>query len=188
MTKPATREQIIETADRLFYQQGFNHTSFSDIAAQLNISRGNFYYHFQTKDDILQSVIEARLEKTREMLKRWEEEASTPKARIKKYMQILNTNWDKIQYYGCPVGTLCTELAKLNHASLPEANRLFTLFRNWLREQFIQLGCEENADELAMQVLAWSQGVATLANAFADKKFAQQEVRKMCNWLDNYNK
>ena len=31
-TAKATREQIIETADRLFYEQGFTHTSFADVA------------------------------------------------------------------------------------------------------------------------------------------------------------
>ncbi|MDD9913854.1 MAG: helix-turn-helix domain containing protein, partial [Rhodospirillaceae bacterium] len=37
----------------LFYRHGFDHTSFADIAEAVQISRGNFYYHFRTKDDIL---------------------------------------------------------------------------------------------------------------------------------------
>ena len=38
-----TREHIVRAADELFYQQGFDHTSFADIAKAVNISRGNFY-------------------------------------------------------------------------------------------------------------------------------------------------
>ena len=60
---------------------------------------------------------------------------------------------------------------------------LFTLFRTWLRRQFTLLGREADADELAMHLLARSQGVATLANAFHDEKFIKQEVEQMCDWL-----
>ncbi|GAT69462.1 transcriptional regulator [Planomonospora sphaerica] len=76
------------------------------------------------------------------------------------------TNRADIQSYGCPVGTLTTELAKPGHPSLEAAGGLFALSRTWLREQFAQLGYGEQADELAMHVLAFSQGVATLAHAF----------------------
>ncbi|HBU98755.1 TetR/AcrR family transcriptional regulator, partial [Thalassospira lucentensis] len=68
----ATRDRIIETADILFYQQGFEATSFADIALAVGISRGNFYHHFKTKDDILDGVINHRLANTEQMLDRWE--------------------------------------------------------------------------------------------------------------------
>ena len=71
MSGRATRDQIVEAADRLFYRQGYEHTSFSDIADVVRISRGNFYYHFKTKDEILDAVIEARLADTRAMLDQW---------------------------------------------------------------------------------------------------------------------
>jgi hypothetical protein len=85
--------------------------------------------------------------------------------------------------HGCPVGTLCAELAKLDHASQAEANKLFTLFRTWLGRQFMLLGRDADADALAMHLLARSQGVATLANAFRDSAFIEQEVALMCDWL-----
>lgn len=184
MAHGATRQHIVEAADDLFYRQGFEHTSFADIAKVVNISRGNFYHHFKTKDDILDAVIKTRLDRTQHMLADWEEEGATPKDRIKSYIKILLTNWSMIKDYGCPVGTLCTELAKLNHASKAEANKVFTLFRVWLRNQFSQLGHTQDADALAMHVLSWSQGVATLGNAFDDCKYVKQEVGKMCDWLD----
>jgi AcrR family transcriptional regulator len=179
-----TRQQIVEAADDLFYRQGFEHTSFADIAKVVNISRGNFYHHFKTKDDILDAVIKTRLDRTQYMLADWEEEGATPKDRIKSYVKILLTNWSMIKDYGCPVGTLCTELAKLDHASKAEANKVFTHFRLWLKNQFSQLGHTQNADALAMHVLTWSQGVATLGNAFDDYKYVKQEVDKMCDWID----
>lgn len=181
-TKP-TRENIVEAADDLFYRQGFEHTSFSDIAHAVKISRGNFYYHFKTKDDILDAVIKQRLENTRAMLDNWEEQDGNPEERIRCFIRILIMNRARITLYGCPVGTLSTELAKLDHHYQVEANRLFTLFRTWLRDQFIELGRSKDADELAMHLLARSQGVATLAQAFRDEVFIDQEVAQMCDWL-----
>ena len=183
MSEKTTRDQIVEAADRLFYRQGYEHTSFSDIAGAVQISRGNFYYHFKTKDEILDAVIGARLADTRTMLERWDIEGKTPEDRIRSFINILIANRADIKRYGCPVGTLCGELAKLGHAAQAEANQLFTLFRTWLRRQFTLLGREADADALAMHLLARSQGVATLANAFHDEKFIRQEVSQMEDWL-----
>ena len=183
MKDKPTRDQIIEAADQLFYRQGYEYTSFSDIADAVQISRGNFYYHFKSKDEILEAVISARLSHTRKMLQQWETEGIQPEDRIRSFIHILITNKTNIKLYGCPVGTLCTELAKLNHASQEDANRLFTLFRSWLRKQFRLLGRKADADELALHLLARSQGVATLANAFHDEKFIKREVKQMCDWL-----
>lgn len=184
MDGKTTREQIVDAADQLFYRNGYEHTSFSDIANAVQISRGNFYYHFKSKDEILDAVINVRLTNTRAMLEKWEIEGKHPEDRIRSFIHILITNHDKIKHHGCPVGTLCTELAKLNHASQAEANKLFSLFRTWLSRQFTLLGRKDDADELAMHLLARSQGVATLSNAFQDEKFVKKEVKLMCDWLD----
>jgi AcrR family transcriptional regulator len=183
MADKTTRDQIVEAADQLFYRQGFEHTSFADIAAKVKISRGNFYHHFKSKDQILDAAIERRLAKTRAMLDRWEIEGSEPTARIGSFINILIANRPDIERYGCPVGTLCSELAKLGHPARGEANELFTLFREWLRRQFVLLGRKQDADTLAMHLLARSQGVATLAAALRDEQLIDQEVRQMREWL-----
>lgn len=183
MNDSSTRERIVEAADRLFYEQGFDHTSFSDISDAVHISRGNFYHHFKSKDDILEAVIARRLGDTREMLDQWQAEWETPEQRIRSFIHMLVANRDKIMDYGCPVGSLCTELAKLDHTAQAEAAGLFTLFRDWLRKQFELMGRTQDADTLAMHLLARSQGVATLANAFHDEAFVAQEVMRMDAWL-----
>lgn len=188
MTKQATdtRDRIVETADRLFYENGYGHTSFADIAAAVELSRGNFYYHFKTKDEILAAVIELRRQKTQAMLDAWTAQAAQPAARIGRFIDMMAMNAPAIRRNGCPVGTLCTELAKLEHPALPQANTLFTLFREWLRAQFSQLGARAaaDADGLAMHLLARSQGIATLASAFNDGAFIEQEVSQLHKWLD----
>lgn len=184
MQQATTRNQIISAADTLFYQQGYAHTSFAHIADAVKISRGNFYYHFRTKDEILEAVIAQRMDATKQMLKCWEQESEDPRERIKCYMRIVISNWDKIRHFGCPVGTLSLELSKLSHASQEQARAIFSIFRHWLTGNFRALDCGRESDALAMTVLAWSQGVATLGNSFQDEKFVRREVRRMCQWLD----
>lgn len=184
MSGKATREDIVEAADGLFYRHGFDHTSFADIAEAVRISRGNFYYYFKTKDEILDAVIARRLTKTRAMLDQWEMAGDTPAARLRSFIDMLIANRIDIKRYGCPVGTLCTELAKLGHAAKDDAKALFTLFRVWLHRQFELLGRKADADELAMHLLMRSQGVATLATAFHDEAFIRHEVQQMHAWLD----
>src|SRR5947209_15217534 len=105
MSDKTTRDHIVEAADQLFYRHGYEHTSFSDIADIVQISRGNFYYHFKTKDEILEAVINARLAATRTMLQRWEIEGKQPEDRIRSFIYILISNRNDIKRYGCPVGT-----------------------------------------------------------------------------------
>ncbi|UDQ90365.1 TetR/AcrR family transcriptional regulator [Xanthobacter autotrophicus] len=175
-----TRAAIVAAADRLFYENGFASTSFADIAAAVKLSRGNFYYHFKSKDEILAAVIALRLERTRQMLERWEADGADAEGRILSFIGILIANRAKIMRFGCPVGTLCNELAKLDHAAGADAARLFTLFRDWLARQFRALGhSEDEAARLAMHLLARSQGVATLASSIGDDAFINAEVAEM---------
>lgn len=178
-----TRQDIVEAADLLFYQRGFEHTSFADIAAVVNISRGNFYHHFKSKDEILDAVIGQRHAKTLIMLDGWEADGDSPADRIRSFINILIANRMDIKRFGCPVGTLNTELTKLDHPAQSDAAVLFSLFRKWLRKQFKLMGRTKDADALAMHLLARSQGAATLANAFNSESFLRQEAKGMRDWL-----
>lgn len=183
MPKSSTHDRIVEIADTLFYEQGFDATSFADIAMIAGISRGNFYYHFKTKDEILDAVIARRMAATKLMLDEWSAETADPAARIICFINILITNGSKIMAYGCPVGTLTLELNKLDHHAHGRASAIFTLFTDWLSKQFAALGHAE-AKVLAMHVLARTQGVATLASAFGDEAFMRHEVDELCDWVN----
>ena len=180
-----TRDQIIDAADDLFYRRGYAHTSFADIAGAVEISRGNFYYHFKAKDQILDAVIARRLADTEQMLADWADESDDPADRIRSFIHILIRNQGDIERFGCPVGTLNTEMRKLEHPAGAEAKRLFALFRDWLVVEFDRLGLGQNSAQLALHLLARSQGIATLSNTFQDRAFVDREVTAMCDWLDD---
>lgn len=177
-----TRERIVVAADDLFYRQGFKATSFEDVAGAVGISRGNFYHHFRAKDAILDAVIGRRLAATQAMLTEWEAAAEDPAERICLFVRILIANGPSIMEHGCPVGTLCTELAKLAHPHLPAASAIFELFARWLERQFAMIG-HEDANARAFHVLAFSQGIATLAVALRDADAVRREVDHVCAWV-----
>jgi TetR/AcrR family transcriptional regulator, transcriptional repressor for nem operon len=129
-------------------------------------------------------VIAARIAERRQMLRRWEADHDTPQGRIRCYINIVIANEADIESHGCPVGTLTTELSKLAHPSLDGATAIFTLFRSWLGVQFTALGRAQDADELAMHVLAASQGIAVMSQAYRDREFARREAGQLCAWVD----
>ena len=52
------RKEILDAADELFGQKGFDGTSTNDILEKVGIARGTLYYHFKSKEDIMDALIE----------------------------------------------------------------------------------------------------------------------------------
>ena len=52
------RTELIETAESLFSQKGYEYTAVSDIVKKINVGQGTFYHYFKSKEDILEAVAE----------------------------------------------------------------------------------------------------------------------------------
>jgi AcrR family transcriptional regulator len=52
------RNEILDAADELFGEKGFDGTSTNDILEKVGIARGTLYYHFKSKEDIMDALIE----------------------------------------------------------------------------------------------------------------------------------
>ena len=52
------RNEILDVAERLFCAKGFDNASTNDILTEIGIARGTLYYHFKSKEDILDAMIE----------------------------------------------------------------------------------------------------------------------------------
>ena len=48
----ATRDQILDAATRLIHLQGYHDTSLDDVLRESGVGKGNFYYHFHSKEDL----------------------------------------------------------------------------------------------------------------------------------------
>lgn len=57
-----TRERILTEAARLFYQKGFENTTIDDIQKSAGIARGSIYYHFTSKQEILEAIVDRMAE------------------------------------------------------------------------------------------------------------------------------
>ena len=55
------REEVIETAERLFYSRGYEKTSVQDILDEMHFSKGGFYHHFESKLQLLEAICEMRV-------------------------------------------------------------------------------------------------------------------------------
>jgi AcrR family transcriptional regulator len=55
--KAHTRARIVESARLLFNRHGFSGVSIDDIMAEAGLTRGGFYNHFNTKEDLYAEVV-----------------------------------------------------------------------------------------------------------------------------------
>jgi AcrR family transcriptional regulator len=177
------RVRIIEAADELFYKRGYNQTSFSDIADITGIPRGNFYYYFKTKDDILAAVVEARIRHYQEGLHNCDNISDNPRERLLAFVDNMAANEDAVVDSGCPIGSLCAELAKDTDALQSKAREVFELLRDWISRQFEEMGFAD-AENKAMDMLARMQGVAVMASAFKDNTYLQRSIDDLKSWIN----
>jgi TetR/AcrR family transcriptional repressor of nem operon len=178
------RTRIIEAADQLFYQRGYNQTSFSDIADITGIPRGNFYYYFKTKDDILAAVVDARVKHYQEALANCDAVSDSPRDRLLSFIDNMASSEDTVIDSGCPIGSLCSELAKDTDALQSKSREVFELLRDWMSKQFAEVGLAD-ADDKAMDMLSRMQGVAIIACAFKDSAYLHRSIADLKRWINN---
>lgn len=178
------RQRIVEAADQLFYTRGYHQTSFRDISDATGIPRGNFYYYFKTKDDILSAVVGSRVQIYGDILKACEQQSDEPRQRLLCFSNMLSSFEDNVIEVGCPIGTLCSELAKDKDELQQVSRAVFAMQRNWLAEQFSALNYS-NADEKAMDMLARIQGITVMASAFKDRDFVQRSLVELQSWINS---
>ena len=175
-----TRLTIIKAANKLFYQQGFHKTAFSDIVKEVGLSKGNITYHFKSKDDILQAVFQQRITKTKDMLALWDKQHPDAKDRLNCFIDSLKEGKSDLTRYGCPHGTLASELGKNNTLTRALSQDHFDLIRHWLAEQFINLDFSlEQANDAALELFTRGQGICVLAQVYNDEDLFVNEIDKL---------
>lgn len=54
----ARKNEILDVAEQLFVEKGFDNASTNDIINKIGIARGTLYYHFKSKEEILDAIVE----------------------------------------------------------------------------------------------------------------------------------
>lgn len=178
-----TRAEIVDSAKALFYERGYDGTTFSDIVEAAGVYRGNINYYFKTKDDILLAVIDRHREEFDALMAEWTATIADPRERLMAFAGMIVAREAALTRYGCPIGSLNTELGKDRLGLQQSARALFDLFRDWLTAQFRALGADAEAENLALHLLGRAQGVAVIAHVYQDAELLHREVAGLEKWI-----
>jgi AcrR family transcriptional regulator len=83
-----SRESLIETAARLFAQNGYNKTNVRELAEAVGMKAGSIFYHFKVKEDILYAVMKQAIESLLETTQKDIVTATTPVERLRVLVRI----------------------------------------------------------------------------------------------------
>ena len=180
---PGKRERLIAAACDLFYRQGIAGTTLAHIAEAAEVPLGNMYYYFKTKDDIVAAVVEARTEEIRSATAALQRRHGSPKARLKALVGMLAESRDTIADHGCPLGTLCTELANQPGQSPELTAPIMQALLDWTEQQFQAMG-RRDARDLALELVIAYEGSAVLTNALARPEVMAHQARRLEKWIN----
>jgi len=181
--RPGKRERLVTAAQELVYRQGVARTTLAHIAEAAEVPIGNVYYYFKTKDDIVGAVVQTQTQQIESTLADLERRHRSPKARLKALVRFLAGHADATAQFGCPHGTLSTELAKQAEGTDPLATALMQTQLEWVEQQFRIMG-RRDAHDLAVELLVGYQGSAVLTNALAQPDLMARQARRLEKWID----
>jgi AcrR family transcriptional regulator len=158
MPKPAMKDRILETADRLFYLQGIRAVGVDTIAAEIGISKRTLYNHFPSKDALISAYLKRRFVAPRPSEK-------PPAEQILGTFDSLERRFSARDFRGCPFVNAVAELGSEDRSVRQIAIAFKESRRLWFRDLLVQLG------------VADAEGLATQLTLLVDGSIAQDLVR-----------
>ncbi len=190
MVQTDSRERIIYTALRLFWEKGYFSTSISDVLSAANVHSGSLYHFFPGKQDLLLAVLETYQAGIGPMLlgPAWEgieDPIEKIYALLARYREnIVQTDCT----YGCPIGSLALEI---HEPDPPVREGLVANFDAWITavEQ-----CLEDAGDrvpaaldrraIAEFVLTTMEGGVMLARTYRSVDYFDRAIAQLRTYLD----
>ena len=186
-TKPeGKRERLVASARSLIHEQGVHRTTLAEVAERGDVPLGNVYYYFKTKDELVRAVLDGYHKEAEKLIESFERHRS-PQARLKALVQNWEDMRDEVARHGCPMGTLCAELDKVDGGADRDAAAVMARIIDWAEEQFRQLG-QRDARDLAVALFAGIQGAALLANTFRDPTILARQGRHLERWIESFSR
>lgn len=117
MGRTEARQRLLETADRLFYQEGFRSVGIDKIIAEAGVAKMTLYAHFPSKDDLIVAVLKYReqclLEFFQEAMARHGKRSKDP---LLAFFAALEELFEAPGFRGCAFQNAAVELADPTHA------------------------------------------------------------------------
>ncbi|NKY42406.1 TetR/AcrR family transcriptional regulator [Nocardia cerradoensis] len=177
------RERLAAAAAEVFHRQGVEKTTIADIARAAEVPVGNVYYYFKTKDQLIQAAIGAHAQTLDGFLAELDREPR-PVDRVRALIRSWVDQRDLAARYGCPSGTLATELDKRSDGMEQELAEVMGVLLAWVQRQFEEMG-RADARELAVALIASYQGISLLTNTFRDPELMRTEGDRLERWIDS---
>jgi len=161
-----TRAALLEAAERVFADRGFRGASVDAVVAAAGLSKGTFYWHFKSKDDLLFALLEERIDRPMgELIERLEsapaETDMAPEAN-RWFVDLLQRERNVLllehEYWA-----LAARDEKLRSRYARRQERLRSALAGALRARNSQLGApvfDTPAEEVATAYLALANGLA----------------------------
>src|SRR5512134_3956719 len=132
----STREAILAAAMRLMAVQGYRNTPLDDVLRESGVGKGNFYYHFRSKEElgyaILDQLVAAFLERTLQPCFAGAG-GGDPLGQIRCFLdRIREIQRERNAVGGCPLGNLVAELSDLHEGFRARLNGVFSAWRERL--------------------------------------------------------
>ena len=169
----ATRDQILNAASRLIHVQGYQSTSLDDVLRESGVGKGNFYYHFKSKDALLAAVLASQHERTFAAFQTFGVELSgRPEQIVDALFRELATWSAKPQWAGSGFTCLVIELADLSgHPARSIARQHKAVLEKYLAELLAKAGVM-SPHERARELLLLTEGAMVMILIHNDRSYA----------------
>lgn len=171
-------------AAQVLHERGAERTTIADIARAADVPVGNVYYYFKAKDDLVRAALSEQADRLAELTGALDRLAD-PRDRLKGLVDAWVAERDVAVRFGCPTGTLATELGKRADGVLDaEAGQVIRLLLDWAGRQFAELG-RSDPDALALTLVCAYQGMSLMAQALRDPEVMVREGARLTAWLES---
>ncbi|WP_447971364.1 TetR/AcrR family transcriptional regulator [Nitrospira sp. M1] len=171
------RDKLVDTALKLFYDQGFHVVSVDTILAEAGISKPTLYKYFRSKNELILAALRRRDEQSRNWLMReMAHRGSTPQEQLLALFDTLGDFFLTDEFRGCMFINATVEFPHLDdpiHQAATEHKRIFGRHIGDLVDKLHV----SNAQELTEQLLILMEGAVITAHVSQPKTVAQQAKR-----------
>jgi AcrR family transcriptional regulator len=158
-TESDARQRILETADRLFYRDGFRGVGIDRIIAEADIAKATLYAHFASKDDLILAALQHREESLREFFRAAvERHGKRHKDRLRAFFASLKDLFASPGFRGCPFQNAAAELADPAHPGSVYVRGQKQRFAAMVRGFIAESAGERRADECGSAVALLVEG------------------------------
>ncbi len=190
-----SREKILAKAAELIHVKGFNHTSIQDILEAASVKKSNFYYHFESKEQLGFEVLALRM---RQFYRIAIEPAlvegdADPRGRIHAFLDRLAAlGMSESGERGCPFGNLAQEISALHEPLRESLSGFFNACAGALEaclEEGKKTGTFRSdmpSREIAEFMLGQIQGAFLLRKTHKDPEIVRRSVEMLRLFLDQW--